>query len=118
MKSLTEIEREIAEEKRKYFENYLYWCRRIKRKAIELLGKDVRVLVFGSAVKGSWGPNSDIDVLIISDKLKENWIENMPTKLAIKKAAGSFSPFQVHLATPEEYRNWWKRFIKMDYKEI
>jgi len=118
VKSLTEIKLEIVEEKRKYFENYLYWCKRIKKRAIKLLGKDVKVLVFGSVVKGCWGPDSDIDVLVISSKLKENWMENMPIKLEIKRAVGSFSPFQIHLARPEEYLNWWKKFIKKDYEEI
>jgi predicted nucleotidyltransferase len=49
---------------------------KIKNKAIKILGKDVKVLVFGSIVKGNWTPNSDIDVLIISKNLNKNWFEN------------------------------------------
>jgi predicted nucleotidyltransferase len=42
----------IVEEKEKYFKNYLYWGKKIKEVAKKLLGKDVKVLIFGSVVKG------------------------------------------------------------------
>jgi predicted nucleotidyltransferase len=118
MITLTEIKRELVEEKEKYFKNYLYWGKKIKEIAKKLLDKDVRVLIFGSVVKGKWGPNSDIDVLVISNKLSKNWIKNRIIRTKIKKEIGPFSPFQIHLATPEEYKNWYRRFIKKDYVEI
>jgi len=118
MKTLTEIQWEIAREKEKYFRNYLFWCKKIKRKAKKILGEDVTVLVFGSVVKGQWTPRSDIDVLIISKYVKNNWEENTLRKVEIKKAVSLFSPFQIHLATPSEYRNWWKKFIKRDYRVV
>jgi uncharacterized protein len=91
---------------------------KIKNKAIKVLGKDVKVLVFGSIVKENWTLNSYIDILIISKNLNKNWFKNTPIKLKIKKAIGLFSPFQIHLATPEEYENWYKKFIKKDYIEV
>jgi len=118
MKTLTQIKKEIVEEKEKYFKNYIFWCKKIKKKAREILGEDVRVLVFGSIVKGNWGPNSDIDVLIISKKLKNNLEESLHIKTEIKKKIGPFSPFQIHLANLEEYKDWYKKFIKKNYKEI
>jgi len=33
-----------------------------------LLGEDTRVVIFGSIIKGKWAPNSDIDILILSNK--------------------------------------------------
>jgi predicted nucleotidyltransferase len=118
MKSLTLINKKIWEEEIEYFKNYLYWGKKIKEMARRLLGKDVKVLIFGSVVKGKWGPNSDIDVLIISNKLSKNWIKNRLIRTKIKKEIGPFSPFQIHLATPEEYKNWYRKFIKKDYLEI
>jgi predicted nucleotidyltransferase len=94
MISLTEIQREIVKENEKYFKNYLSWGRKIKKIAKKLLGKDVRVLIFGSVVKGTWGPNSDIDVLIISDKLSKNWIENRWIRTRIKKEVAPFLLFK------------------------
>ena len=53
MITLVDIKKEIVERKEKYFRNYLYWCKKIKNKAIKVLGKDVKVLVFDSIVKGN-----------------------------------------------------------------
>ena len=118
MKSLVAINKKLCEEKIKYFENYLEYSKKIKEKAQELLGDYVRVLVFGSVVRGDWWIGSDIDILIISDKLSSNWIENREIRTEIKKSIGSFHPFQIHLTTPEEYESWYKRFIKDDYIEV
>lgn len=117
MSILVDIKKEIWEEKRKYFENYPYYCRKIKESAEKVLGP-VRVLVFGSIVRGDWTPNSDIDVLIISDKLSKNWEENAIYKVNIKRDSGIGFPFQIHLVRPEEFESWYKNFIKNDYIEI
>ncbi len=117
-KDFVQILKDLSDQKRKYFENYLEYSKKIKEKAQEILGEDVRVLVFGSVVRGDWWIGSDIDILIISDKLSPNWIENREIRTAIRKSVGPFNPFQVHLATPEEYETWYKKFIKDDYLEI
>ena len=117
MKSLIAIRKKIVEEKRKYFENYLEYARKIKEKAIEVLG-EARVLVFGSIVKGNYGPNSDIDVLIISSKWTGDYEKDRLIKFKIKKLAGVKHPFQIHIATPKEFQNWWQKFIKSDYLEV
>lgn len=118
MKSFVKINKITFQRKLEYFKNYLKYAQKIKKKAQELLGKDTKVLVFGSIVKGNWGTNSDIDVLVISKRLSSNWIENREIRTEIRKVAGTFNPFQIHLATPEEYENWYKRFIKEDYIEV
>lgn len=117
MKTLVDIKKEVWEEKKRYFENYLVYCQKIKKESERLLSP-VRVLVFGSIVQGNWGPNSDIDVLVISDKLSKNWEENQIYKVKIKSKLGPFSPFQIHLARPQEYESWHKNFIKNNYIEI
>ncbi len=116
--SLVTINKKIWEEKKKYFENIDFYSRKIKRIAKKFLGDDVKVILFGSIVKGNWGPNSDIDVLIVSDKLSSNWIKNRWLRTKIKSSIDPFSPFQIHLARREDYENWYKKFIKEDYKEI
>ncbi len=35
MKSYIQIKKEIVEEKNKYFKNYIFWCKKIKKKAKE-----------------------------------------------------------------------------------
>jgi len=85
MTTLVEIKKEIVEEKEKYFKNSLYWGKKIKKIAKKLLGEDTRVLIFGSIIKGKWAPNSDIDILILSNKPSKNWAKNRLIRTKIKK---------------------------------
>lgn len=100
----------------KYFENYLDYAKIIKDKAQSILG-DVKVLVFGSVIKGNYLPNSDIDILIISDNAPENLFEEVKIKHEILKAFENH-PFEIHLAPPKLYENWYKNFIKTGYIDI
>ncbi|MGJ8454505.1 nucleotidyltransferase domain-containing protein [Pseudothermotoga sp. U03pept] len=118
MKSLTSISKEIWEARKKYFEDYLRWGKSIKKIASEMLGEDVRVIIFGSTVRGDWTPSSDIDILIVSEKLSSNWEENRWIRTQIKRSIGPLSPFQFHLANVEEYQSWWKDFIKNECVEV
>lgn len=117
-KTHIEILKEIGEERRIFFENFKDYSVKIKNKARELLG-DVRVIVFGSTVKGSYNIlNSDIDILIISNNLPEKEEERRKIKVEIKSVLPIFNPFQIHLATEKEYEEWYKNFIKDDFIEI
>jgi predicted nucleotidyltransferase len=116
-KTYTEILKEIWEQKRKYFENYRKYCEEIKKISLEILG-EARLIIFGSIIKGNWGPKSDIDVLVISDRLPVDWEARRLVREKIKLNLPMFAPFQIHLATTKEYENWYEKFIKDDYKEI
>ncbi|MEO0270204.1 MAG: nucleotidyltransferase domain-containing protein [candidate division WOR-3 bacterium] len=109
MKTLVDIDKEIWEEKRKYFENYLEYCKKIKKISEER---------FCSVVKGKWTPASDIDVLIISENLSENWEDNRLIRSKIKSRISLFTPFQLHLITESQYEDWFKRFIREDFIEV
>lgn len=112
-----EILQEIWQENKKYFQNYKLYCQKIKKEAEKLLGV-VKVLVFGSIVRGEFTPKSDIDILIISENLPEGQEKRGKIRTKIKSNVGPFSPFQIHLATPEEYQGWYQKFIKGDFEEI
>jgi predicted nucleotidyltransferase len=101
------IERQKREEK--YFKNYLFYAKRIKKIAQQLLG-EVKVFVFGSILKKNEIPQ-DIDILIVSPKLEKNE-QKIKIKLKIQKKLGFSSPFEIHLITPEEYSKWYRYFIK------
>ena len=117
-KTHIEILKEIGEERKKFFINYKKYSSEIKNKAKQLLG-EVKVLVFGSVIKNSYNiVNSDIDILIISDRLPEKSEERSRIKVEIKSVLPPFNPFQIHLATKKEYENWYKNFIKDDFIEI
>ena len=117
MNEFVRILKKRAEEKEKYFKNYLLYCKKIKRKAEEILGK-VEVIIFGSVIKNEFTPLSDIDVLIISENLPESYDVRIKIKTEIKSKIDSFSPFQIHLATPDEFKNWYKKFINDHFIKI
>ncbi len=75
------------------------------------------MIVFGSVVKGNWSPGSDIDILVISENIPENNLEQVKIKLELT-ADFEDHPFEIHLATPKLYNNWYKNFIKENFIEV
>jgi len=110
MTTLVDLLIEKREKEKKYFKNYLNWAKKIKKETEKSLW-EVKVFLFGSIVKGKAEPGSDIDILVISPKLK-NSIKKNKVRTKIQKKIGLFNPFEIHLITPEEYQNWYKFFIK------
>jgi len=95
--------------RRKHLENWRQIAETICRRAKQLLG-DVRVYVFGSIARGDWGPNSDIDILIVGN-VPQDPIEIAKTRIAILETVDPDAPVELHLATPQQYENWYRRFI-------
>ena len=110
-KNVTELDLLIEQRERqeKYFKNYLKYAKIIKKETQKLL-KEVKVYIFGSILKKDEVPR-DIDVLIISPKLKTT-LEKGKIRLKLWQMLGSSNPFEIHLINPEEYRNWYRYFIK------
>jgi len=108
-RTLVDLLIEKTKREEKYFKNYLKYAGRIKKEAQELLG-DVRVFIFGSILKKNEIPQ-DIDVLIVSRNLTDYGVKSK-TQRRLRKNIGIFSPFEIHLVTPEEYNSWWKYFLK------
>ncbi len=80
MKSFYEIILEEAKERGKYLENSLNYAVEIKRRAKELFN-DAKVIVFSSVVKSNYKPMSNVDVLIISEHIPENIMEQAKIKI-------------------------------------
>jgi len=118
VKTLVDILIERQKRKEKYFKAWKFYLRKIKKEAEKILGKKTKVLIFGSFAKKEWGPESDIDVLIISENLPKEFEERGKIRTKIKSKIGPFSPFQLHLATEGEFKKWYKNFIKKDFLEI
>lgn len=105
------IEKEKRE--RKYFKNYLKYAKIIKKVAENFLG-EAKVFIFGSVLKKDELPR-DIDILIISPKLKD-FYKKTKLKIKIWRKIGYFSPFEIHLISPDEWKNWYQYFIKKKKK--
>ena len=117
-KTLVDILKERIREKEKYYKRPIFYAKKIKKIAQKLLkDKNLRVILFGSIIGNEWNFSSDIDVLIISDKFSKNWEENIWFKIKIKSFFKD-APFQIHLAQPEFFDNWYKKFIKENFIEI
>jgi len=108
------IEKKAREEK--YFRDYLFWAKEIKEVAQENLGKS-KVFLFGSIIRKQAEPGSDIDILIISPKLKTPE-KKSEIRTKILEKIGNSSPFEIHLITPKEYQDWYSHFIKKEKVEI
>ncbi|AEA46806.1 nucleotidyltransferase domain-containing protein [Archaeoglobus veneficus] len=108
--NLMDAVREIAQEERKYFENYMEYAQKIKKVAEGSLGK-ADVYVFGSVVEGRHTPASDIDILIVSENTPKSQWERGRIRAKIMKAIDVFAPFEIHIVTPKEFE-WYRRFIQ------
>ena len=116
-KTLTDLLLVTQKRKEKYFKDWQRYGLEIKKYAQEIL-KDAKVYIFGSIIDGTYNPSSDIDVLIVSKSLPKDEEKRREIKIKIKSKIDPFSPFQLHLATPEEFENWYLRFIKNNFVEI
>jgi predicted nucleotidyltransferase len=77
-------------------------------------GKRIRrgqsIFVWFSGQKKS-EPGSDIDVLIVASQF-ENPLKRSKFYLKVNQKIGFLSPFEIHLITPKEYKEWYQYFIK------
>ncbi|BAB65662.1 nucleotidyltransferase domain-containing protein [Sulfurisphaera tokodaii] len=112
-----------------YWELYKWWSqrkeilakardyvRKIKRICVENIDPECRVILFGSIARGNYRIDSDIDVLIITEKGKSAWDKAVISSL-IKEKIGFGDPLELHVVTRKEYEEWYKKFIDV-YEEF
>lgn len=51
-------------------ENVRKALKKLKRDLVKVLGDDVEVYLFGSYARGDWLENSDLDLIVVSNKFK------------------------------------------------
>ena len=64
--------------------------------------------MFGSVLKGRITASSDIDILIVCNI---NPTEAAKLKAEIIRKTWLDTPLQIHIATHQEYQNWYKKQI-------
>lgn len=116
MKNLYKQLAKVNEQRKKYFEDPLFYGKKLKRKA-EKLFPGARVFLFGSVIRREYQPDSDFDVLVVTKKAPADIFEQAKAKIEILKAF-PHHPFELHLITPEQFESWYQRFIKNDYQEL
>jgi predicted nucleotidyltransferase len=110
------IERQKIRER--YIKNVKKYLQIIKKRAKKILGEDTRVYLFGSFLKGNFGPNSDIDILVVSSRAPVESGKKSEILVHLKRGFSAYNPFEIHLTTPEIFENWYKKFIKKDIKKV
>ncbi|BCU69753.1 nucleotidyltransferase domain-containing protein [Stygiolobus caldivivus] len=108
--------RAIYEERKEILGNIEKYLKGVKDSVLE---KDpgAKVLLFGSFVRGDFRPDSDIDVLIISDEFGDDPHKYAELVNYIRDRIKRYSLFEFHVVTRKTYEEWYKRFIDV-YKEI
>jgi len=66
-----------------------------------------KVYVFGSVLEGRYTAASDIDILIVVDRVGRE--EAAKVKAMILHAVDA--PVELHVASSEEFEGWYRRFI-------
>ena len=67
--------------------------------------------LFGSFARGAARPDSDVDVLIISDVLGKDLLSAAEAVDRITAELGVKGVFEIHVATRELFEKWYRNFI-------
>lgn len=103
---------ERTEKRKKYFVKYKDYCRLTEKELTKKFGS-VRVIVFGSTTRGDYNPAlSDIGILVVtSRKLSTRERAVIINFIKNKIIQDPEAPFEIHIASEKEYREWYKKFI-------
>ncbi|MBI4656617.1 MAG: nucleotidyltransferase domain-containing protein [Elusimicrobia bacterium] len=71
----------------------------------------MEIYLFGSILRKDFGPNSDVDVLVVSHKPIES-CQKSKLIARLKNIIGFVNPFEIHLVTHKDYKEWYSKFIK------
>ena len=71
---------------------------------------ECKLIIFGSYVKGTMRPDSDIDILLITETAR-NPLERGRLRAEISRKIGIDTPLEIHIVTREEYEGWYRKFI-------
>ncbi|MEM4528187.1 MAG: nucleotidyltransferase domain-containing protein [Desulfurococcaceae archaeon] len=101
--------------RKKCLESIMTYVSKIKEVCISI-DPTCRVMIFGSYVRGKMRPDSDVDVLLVTELARNPWMRAKLYK-KIFEDLGLEHIFQVHIVTSEEYEKWYKKFIDI-YVEV
>ncbi|MEM1986635.1 MAG: nucleotidyltransferase domain-containing protein [Nitrososphaeria archaeon] len=113
--NLIDLEIEHSKDRSKYLNNIIEYLKTIKD-VCKRFDSNCKLLVFGSYARGNMKEDSDIDLLLITEKASSpSWRGKVLA--AIGREIGLTAPFEIHIITLEEYMEWYSKFIDV-YKEV
>jgi predicted nucleotidyltransferase len=106
----------IYEERREILTHIESYLKEIKNAVLE---KDpqAKILLYGSFVRGNFRPDSDIDILIISDNYGDDPYKYAEMVGHIRSKIKNYSLFEFHIVKKKTYLDWYSKFIDV-YKEL
>jgi len=90
-----------------YLQNYLNVGYEVK-KILQQIDPDARVFLFGSVVRGRYTALSDIDVLVVTEKI------DAKPRMLVEVYKSIEAPVQLHVTTNEKFAGWYLKFIPRD----
>jgi len=96
---------ELAKKYRGFREGWRHYAEVIKALGRQYFRENlIGVYVFGSTVRGDYGPLSDIDVAIV---LREGVDERFRAgfRSVVRRELGDIHPFEIHVITDAEWRD-------------
>ncbi len=92
-----------------YLKNYKEVALKVK-KILQQHDSKAELYIFGSVLEGKLTALSDIDLLVVSTKPEIEY------RLKLEIYQSSDAPLEIHFATPNQYKNWYRRFISKKIK--
>jgi len=82
-------------------------------RAVRSILADSKIYVFGSAIKGELTGGSDVDILVVSERVPRSNLERAELKVKIEELSNlpPYHPFELHLVDREE-GGWYLKRIK------
>jgi len=110
---------DISWERVKILKDWRKYANEIASSTKKILGDNARIYVFGSAVKEKLTAISDVDILIVSEKVPRSFMKKVKLKLRIIDLSGlpDHNPFELHIVNEEEAKVYFHH-IKDDYVRI
>jgi len=113
MEKVLRIAKEYLEERIESIKKIEKNLETLAKRAKKLLGKETKIYVFGSYVKGNFDKFlSDVDVLIVSKRVEKfkNMLERAEVIAKLKKGIKGAYIFEIHLVAPSEFE-YYKFFV-------
>ena len=87
--------------------NYRLVARHVKE-IVHRFDPKARVYVFGSVVRGEYTGASDIDILVVTERI------DLKYDMMVEVYRSVEAPVELHIVTGEQLEKWYRRFIKPD----
>ena len=90
--------------------NYREVAHKVKE-IVRRLDPDAEVYLFGSVPRGEYTESSDIDVLVVTEKL------DLKDRMRLEVYRSVEAPVELHVVSRKQLEKWYKRFIREEELE-